>query len=214
MVAGSALAVVIPYMQGFHDATVAHVQYGGWSFARMVDFSLCFFGNIAPVAPVARCLGAVSIAAAAVILFNFRRFVQEPVFHFLLYLLSVAAAGVLCRSALPGAGLFYRFEIIAISILCCECYLLALLVTGTSFERLFRIFMTASMPIAILGNMVALYVGGPILKDRKAEIEYGYRVWPEQRDKLVHWDHAEGDRIMQAYVDRKFGGRLPMAKGK
>ena len=214
VVAVSALVVVVPYMQGFHDATVAHVQYGDWSFARTVDFLLCFFGNIAPVAPVARCLGAVSISAAVVILFNFKRFVHEPVFHFLLYLFSVAAAGALCRSALPGAGLFYRLEIIAISILCCECYLVALLVKGLSFERLFRLFMIAAIPIAILANIVAIYVGGPILKERKAEIEYGYRVWPEQRDKLVYWDRAEGDRIMQAYVDRKFDGRLPNAKGK
>ena len=214
VVIASALVVVVPYMQGFHGATVAHVQYGGWSFVGMVDFTLCLLGNVAPVAPVARCIGAVSALAVIVILLNFRKFAREPVFHFLLYLLSVVAAGALCRSSMHGAGLFYRFEIIAISILCCECYLVALLVKGTKFERLFGMFMKTAIPIAMLGNIFAFYMGGPVLKDRKAEIEHGYRVWPEQRDKLVHYDHAEADRIMQAYFDRKFGGRLPKAKVK
>lgn len=208
-VAVAATAVVVPYMHGFRDATVAHVDYGGFSFVGMIDFTLCLLGNLAPIAAVARLLGALSCAAVVLILINFRKFRCEPVFWFLLYLLSVVAAGALCRSALPGAGLFYRLEIIAISIFCCEGYLLARLAYGTRLHGLFRFCMIAAIPIAIVANIVAIYVGSPTLRERKAEIESGYRAWPKERNRLVHWDAEEADRIMQKYVDRKFGGKMP-----
>ena len=207
VIVAAAAAVIVPYMHGFHDATVAHVDYGGFSIFGMIDFTLCLLGNLAPIAAVARVLGIVSCAAVVLILMNFRKFAREPVFWFLLYLLSVVAAGALCRSAMPGAGLFYRLEIIAISIFCCEGYLLAVLAESSRLRNIFRFCMIAAIPAAIAANLVAIYVGSPTLRERKAEIEAGYRAWPKERDRLVHWDVEEADRIMQRYVDRKFGGK-------
>lgn len=208
-VAVSAIVVVVPYMHGFHAATVAHIEYSQWTLVGMFDFAFCLLGNLAPIAPLARLLGAISCGLIVVILLNFRKIARDPVFWFLLYLLSVVAAGGLCRSTLSGAGLFYRLEIIAISIFCCECYLFAQIVHGTRIERTLRLFIFAIIPVAIAANIFAIYMGAPTLRERKAEIEGGLRVWPEQRDKLVHFNPAEADRIMQAYVNRKFGGTMP-----
>ncbi len=208
-VAVSAIVVVVPYMQGFHAATVAHVEYSQWTLIGMADFTLCLLGNLAPIAPVARLLGAISCGLIVVILLNFRKFAHNPVFWFLLYLLSVVAAGALCRSSMPGAGLFYRLEIIAISIFCCECYLVAQIVHCTRIERTFRLLMLVAIPVAIVANILAIFMGAPTLRERKAEIEGGFRAWPGQRDKLVHYDPVDADRIMQTYVNRKFGGTLP-----
>ena len=80
---------------------------------------------------------------------------------------------------------------------------------GTRIERTLRLFIFAIIPVAIAANIFAIYMGAPTLRERKAEIEGGLRVWPEQRDKLVHFNPAEADRIMQAYVNRKFGGTMP-----
>lgn len=208
-IAIAATAVVVPYMHGFRDATVAHVDYGTFSFAGMVDFTLCLLGNLAPIAYVARVLGLVSCAFIVVILLNFRKFSREPVFWFLLYLLSVVAAGALCRSAMPGAGLFYRLEIIAISIFCCEVCLIAKLAERSRLQGLFHFCMIVAIPISMVANVVAIYTGSSTLLERKAEIEAGYRAWPKERDRLVHWDVVEADLIMQKYANRKFGGKLP-----
>ena len=114
------------------------------------------------------------------------------------------------------AGLFYRFEIISISIFCCEAYLLAELCLHTRYETLFACFMMAAIPLAIIANLSAFYVGAPILKERKQKIEYGYNVWPQKRDQLVYVDPVKADKIMQAYFDRKFKvkGETTCLKGK
>ncbi len=204
IVVACAMLVVIPYLIGFGDATREHTQHYKWSVVGMFDFLFCFLGNIVPLAPVARLLGGISFLALVVILTNFRRLLKDPVFCFLIYLLSVVAAGVLCRSSLPNAGLFYRFEIISISIFCCEAYLLAELCLHTRYETLFACFMMAAIPLAVIANLSAFYVGAPILKERKQKIEYGYNVWPQKRDQLVYVDPVKADKIMQAYFDRKF----------
>ena len=203
LVAACALLVAIPYLIGFGDATRAHTQHYAWSIVKTFDFLFCFLGNVAPIATVARGLGFVSCVILAVILVNFRRLSEDPVFGFLLYLLSIVFAGVLCRSSLPHAGLFYRFEIIAISIFCCEVYLMAELLKHSRYASFFTGFMMCAIPLAVIANIVALYVGAPILKERRQKIEYGYNVWPRERDKLVYAEPVRADRIMQAYYDRK-----------
>ena len=214
IVIACAMMVAIPYLIGFMDATKEHTQHYEWTVAGMFDFLFCFLGNIVPLAPVARLLGGVSFLALVFILINFRRLLKDPVFCFLIYLLSVVAAGVLCRSSLPNAGLFYRFEIIAISIFCCEVYLLAELLLHTRYDSLFTCFMKSAIPLAIVANLLAFYVGAPILAERKQKIEYGYNVWPQKRDQLVYMNPEKADKIMQAYFDRKFKAKEKPARLK
>lgn len=200
------VVVVGLYMKGFFAATSEHTADYPWSVPKAIDFLLCFLGNVAPIAALARALGVVSLVATAYVLFNWRRIADEPMFAFFLYLHTITASGVLVRSCLPGAGLYYRLEIIAISIFCCEAYLVMRLLSGTRLFSWMHKLMLYGIPAAVVVNLLALSFGASFLLDRKREIESGYRAWPADRTRLPAPDVKFADLMMQRYVDRLAGG--------
>jgi len=196
------LIVIGLYLQGFLAATSSHTAQYPWTVLKACDFLLCFLGNLAPVAVVARILGFCSLVATIYILWHVRRLAKEPVFTFFLYLHSITASGVLVRSCMPGAGLFSRLGIIPISIFCCEAYLILKLWEGTPLFAKARKWLVRGIPVAIVANLLALAVGSTFLGERKAEIESGYRAWPQDRTRLPTPCPEIADRNLQRYVDR------------
>ena len=196
------------YLNGFLGAHKAYSGGREFSFVRAVDFTLCFLGNLCPVGWVARVLGVVSIAAIVFLVPRAARFKTDPVFFYLIYLLSIVASGVLLRSDSPGIALASRYEIIAISIFCCEAYMFGGLFQGTGrggllFERAVRI----AIPLAVAAGCIMPFVAARMLWERKEKIEYGYGVWPEKTDQLVTYDVKRGDEILRSYVQRRSRGK-------
>ena len=199
-----AAAVVVPYLIGFSAAHGHHAEGMRVTVAGAFDFMLCFMGNLCPVVWVTRLLGLFSAGAAVVLLFNFRRLAAEPVFAFFIYLLSIVASGMILRGGMENIGVCSRFEIVAISLFCCEAYLLGCLAHGDE-RRWHRFSSTVKfvLPCVVMVHLAMPFVASDMLFGRKAKIEEGYAIWPERRDALVHWDAQEGDRILQAYFERK-----------
>jgi len=189
------------YFHGFKQAP--HAQGAGRpSLWQMLDFSLIFLGNLGPVEEFARLVGIVSACALVYIFIRFRKVENEPMFAYLLFLLSNLAAAAVFRSALPKAGIFYRTEILAISIFACEAYLVSVLLKGSRAELPFRRFLLCLIPVAIALNIVLLVFAHSLLVDRRKQIEHGYRVWPAVRHALVYPDPKRADDVMRRYTER------------
>jgi len=193
--------IVILYFHGFKQAS--HAQAAGRpTLLQMVDFSLVFLGNLGPVEEFARLVGIVSAGALVYIFIHFRKIENEPMFAYLLFLLSNLAAAAVFRAALPKAGIFYRTEILAISIFACEAYLVSVLLKGSKAEIPFRRFLLCLIPVSIALNIVLLAFAHSLLVDRRKQIEHGYHIWPTVRNALVYPDPKRADDVMRRYTER------------